>query len=261
MIKRQDVAFRWKQKDPDALASVYMHTVPNGRMYIGVTCRDPQLRWQRNGSAYRDIPVFFADIQKYGWDNIRHDIIFQTKDTDEAYAKEEELIREYKDKYGDLVYNVTFGRKHTDGYKKMISGLNKGKVLSDITKKKLSDTRIKLSGVPVVCWETGERFDSVTHATKFIGIKRTQNIFLACDHFPDYTIRGYHWYRADDDISEKEVPLIKAKTLPVRCKETGEVFTSSNAAAKAMNYSHPIRIVRICDGEKSKAARHSWEWA
>lgn len=143
MIKRQDVAWRWKPKDPDALASVYMHTVPNGRIYIGVTCRDPYLRWQHNGSGYRKQVEFFADIQKYGWDNIKHEVVFQTKDTNEAYAKEEELIRKYKDLYGDLVYNVTFGRFHTDEYKKLISNQNKGKHLSNEVKQKLRDARIK----------------------------------------------------------------------------------------------------------------------
>lgn len=261
MIKKQDVAWRWKQKDPDALASVYMHTVPNGRIYIGVTCRDPYLRWQRNGSGYRKQTEFFADIQKYGWDNIKHEVVFQTKDVDEAYAKEEELIRSYKDKYGDLVYNVCFGRMHTDGYKKLISNLNKGKHLSEEAKQKLSDARKKMFGVEIVCWETGEHFVGYKNAGEASNIKRFGNISTACKHFPDYTLGGYHWYRADDDISEKEIPLIKASTLPVCCVETGEIFPSSNEAAKAYNYSHPIRIVKICDGQKSKAAMHSWVWA
>lgn len=63
------------------------------------------------------------------------------------------------------------------------------------------------------------------------------------------------------NISEKEIPLIKASILPVCCIETGEVFSSCNEAAKAMNYSHPIRIARICDGLKATAAMHKWEWA
>lgn len=261
MIKRQDTAWRWKEKDPDTLASVYMHTVPNGRMYIGVTCRDPELRWQRNGSAYRDLPEFFADIQKYGWDNIKHEILFQTKDKEDAYAKEEELIRLYKDQYGDLMYNVTFGRKHTDGYKQLMSKLNKGKILTDATKEKMSKSRTERYGVPVVCWETGECFDNIRVAGEVFNIRRYRNIATACTHFPEYTIGGYHWYRKNDDISEKEVPLIKANTLPVRCVETGEVFASSKDAAKAMHFSHPIRIVKICDGAKARAAKHSWEWA
>ena len=261
MIKRQDASWRWKEKDPDALASVYMHTVPNGRMYIGVTCRDPELRWQRNGSAYRDLPEFFADIQKYGWDNIKHEILFQTKNKEEAYAKEEEYIRLYKDKYGDLMYNVTFGRKHTDSYKALISDLNKGKVTSEETKKKISDSRTELYGVPVICWETGERFQSYKQAADAHGIKRYANIPTTCDCFPNRTLGGYHWYRASDDISQKEIPLIKASKLPVRCIETGEVFNSCNDASKALNYSHPLRIVQICDGMDARAARHTWEWA
>ena len=261
MIKRQDVAWRWKQKDPDALASVYMHTVPNGRIYIGVTCRDPQVRWQRNGSAYRDAPEFFSDIQKYGWDNIKHEIVFQSKSADEAYAKEEELICEYKEKYGDLLYNIAIGRKHTSEYKQFVSKLNKGKAVSQYTRQKLSDARREKSGVDVVCWETGEHFPGYKKAGDAYNIKRFSNILTACKHFPDYTVAGYYWYRANDDIGDKEKLLIKACNLPVRCIETGEVFPSSNEAAKALNFSFPLRIVRICDGAKSTAATHTWEWA
>lgn len=261
MIKRQNVAWRWKPKDPDALASVYMHTVPNGRMYIGVTCRDPELRWQRNGSGYRKQTEFFADIQKYGWDNIKHEILFQSKDADEAYTKEEEFIRLYKEKYGDLVYNTTFGRKHTDKYKELISKLNKGKVTEESTKKKLSDARTSRFGTHVVCWETGEEFPSIKSAGESCGVSRWGNVLMACQCFPDRTIGGYHWYRANDDISQKEIPLIKASTIPVRCIETGEVFPSVNDAAKEINYSHPLRIVQICDGMNAKAAKRSWEWA
>lgn len=261
MIKRQDVAWRWKKKSPYALASVYKHTVPNGRIYIGVTCRDPQLRWQHNGSGYRKQTEFFADIQKYGWDNIKHEILFQSRDESEAYAKEEEYIREYKDKYGDLVYNITFGRMHTDAYKKFISERQKGVPLSKEQREKLSASRIAAYGVPVVCWETGEHFSSVTEAAKAHNIKTVTNIFLACDRFPDYTIAGYHWHRESDDISQREIPLVKANTLPVRCVETGEVYPSSIEAAKAIGFTLPLRIVSICDGAKSKAKKRTWEWA
>ena len=260
MIKRKDVAWRWKKKDPDAKASVYMHTVPNGRIYIGVTCRDPQLRWQRNGSGYRKQTEFFADIQKYGWDNIKHEILFQTTDTDEAYAKEEEYIRLYKDKYGSLVYNTTFGRKHTDQYKQRISELHKGVPMSNSAKEKASRTRIELYGTPVICWETKEYFSSMTEAAKSHGLPKPGNICTACNHFPVYTIGGYHWYRANDDIRDKEELLIKASSLPVRCVKTGEVYPSSNEAANAIGYSYPIRIVQICDGMNAKAAQSSWEW-
>lgn len=261
MIKRQNVAWRWKRKSPDAFASVYMHTVPNGRIYIGVTSRDPELRWQKNGSGYRKQTEFFADIQKYGWDNIKHEILFQSKDDDEAYAKEEEYIREYKAKYGDLVYNTVFGRMHTDQYKKYISLIQKGKTISKESKAKMSATRTAIAGRPVVCWETGDRFPSLKSAAEAYHIPKYGNILTACYRFPEYTIGGYHWYREGDDISQREIPLIKANTLPVRCVETGEVYPSSVEAARAIGFTLPLRIVSICDGAKSKAKSYTWEWA
>ena len=51
---------------------VYVHTnKANGKKYIGITCRNPEVRW-RNGAGYKRHPKFYAAIQKYGWDGFTH---------------------------------------------------------------------------------------------------------------------------------------------------------------------------------------------
>lgn len=69
---------------------VYVHTVPNGKMYIGET-KDPVRRWN-NGEGYDDNPNFYKDICLYGWNNIKHEIIAQYKSETDAKVCEGILI-------------------------------------------------------------------------------------------------------------------------------------------------------------------------
>lgn len=54
---------------------VYRHTSPNGKVYIGITSRKPEQRW-KNVNGYKDSPKFYNAIKKYGWDNFKHEILF-----------------------------------------------------------------------------------------------------------------------------------------------------------------------------------------
>ena len=76
---------------------VYMHTCPNGKKYIGITSQSPERRWQKGkGYAYGSNPYFYNAIEKYGWDNIEHTILFRNLTKEEAEQKEIELIKEHK---------------------------------------------------------------------------------------------------------------------------------------------------------------------
>lgn len=86
---------------------LYRHTSPSGKVYIGITSQyNVKLRWCR-GSSYKGCPYFYNAIIKYGWDNIRHEVLFS--DLEECRAKELEigLIRHYKNL--GISYNITNG--------------------------------------------------------------------------------------------------------------------------------------------------------
>ena len=53
---------------------VYKHTAPNGKVYIGITCRDPEERWA-NGKGYNG-QYFGRAVKKYGWENFSHEKLF-----------------------------------------------------------------------------------------------------------------------------------------------------------------------------------------
>lgn len=73
---------------------VYKHTVPNGKVYIGVTSYEPEIRWM-GGRGYKDNCEFFNAILKYGWDNIQHEILFDGLTKKEAFDIEAKQIALY----------------------------------------------------------------------------------------------------------------------------------------------------------------------
>lgn len=90
--------------------SVYMHTCPNGKVYIGITSINPLKRW-KNGQGYYKNDHFFKAIKNYGWDNIKHEILFVNLTEEEACQKEIELIASYNSNNPNYGYNNTIGGK------------------------------------------------------------------------------------------------------------------------------------------------------
>lgn len=88
--------------------TVYIHITPNNKRYIGITSRTVQKRWL-NGRGYKNNVYFYKAIQKYGWDNIKHIIIKQNLNKQEAVFLEQQLIESYKSNNPQFGYNITKG--------------------------------------------------------------------------------------------------------------------------------------------------------
>lgn len=90
--------------------TVYQHKNKiNSKVYIGITMQEPEKRWGTNGNNYKSSPHFFAAIQKYGWDNFEHNILFTNFTREEACVKEQELIKMYNSTDRNFGYNSTSG--------------------------------------------------------------------------------------------------------------------------------------------------------
>lgn len=87
--------------------TVYRHTSPSGKVYIGITGQKPRDRWGRNGRGYKRSPSFYNAILKYGWDNIVHEILYSNLTEQEAQNIEVSLINLYKSQ--NLSYNIANG--------------------------------------------------------------------------------------------------------------------------------------------------------
>ena len=73
--------------------SLYEHVFPNGKKYIGITT-DPKRRFANSGKGYSNNDRMSKAIEKYGWENVQHNIIESGLSRKEAAVKERELIEQ-----------------------------------------------------------------------------------------------------------------------------------------------------------------------
>ena len=110
---------------------VYRHIFPNGKSYIGITCAKPYHRRWRAGSSYYQQPKVYNAITKYGWENIKHEILYSNLSQDDANRIEQEMIAKYNSVENG--YNVSTGGGGTYGVpcseekKRKIGRANRGK--------------------------------------------------------------------------------------------------------------------------------------
>lgn len=206
---------------------VYKHTFPNQKVYIGITKMKPEYRWGHKGNGYYQHPFLMNAIQKYGWQNINHEILFDNLTKQEAEQKEIELIRYYKSnnrKFGYNIANGGFGslkwdkatllkisnsksgkkvseetRKKqsqslkgipkTESWKRKIGLGNKGKVM----KQKQKDIISKIHSKAILCIELNKVFKNVKEAAEYFGhFNRGTNIQNVVNN-QNRTAYGYHW--------------------------------------------------------------------
>lgn len=109
---------------------VYKHTTPSGKVYIGITSKRVEERWL-NGRGYVRNKHFYSAIKKYGWSNIKHEVICSGL-TREAACKEEKFyICLYNSNCPEHGYNLTSGGEsgavHNEESRLKLSASKKGK--------------------------------------------------------------------------------------------------------------------------------------
>ena len=87
---------------------VYRHVSPSGKYYIGIT-KDYKTRTRDKHLSYKNCPVFFNAIIKYGWENIKHEIIDYCDSVEQAEERERYFISLYKTTEREFGYNICAG--------------------------------------------------------------------------------------------------------------------------------------------------------
>lgn len=88
--------------------SVYIHTSPSGKKYIGITKQKPTARWGK-GRNYKNNTYFTAAIEKYGWENFTHEVLCEVPTLEEAKSLEIELIAKHRSDERAYGYNISKG--------------------------------------------------------------------------------------------------------------------------------------------------------
>lgn len=107
--------------------AVYVHVnLINGKKYFGITTVDPEKRW-KNGKGYSKNDHFTNAINKYGWKNFAHLVLYENIPIKIAKNIEEMLILEHMSYDPHFGYNKTYGgelEKHTKETRQKIGRKN-----------------------------------------------------------------------------------------------------------------------------------------
>lgn len=217
--------------------TVYMHTSPSGKRYIGITQQDVNKRW-KNGYGYKAQAYFYKSINKYGWDNFKHEILYDGLTKESAEQKEVELIAFYKSDDCNYGYNIEHGGnsigKMSNETKKKISEINKrenlteetlrkrsmaqrGRILSEETKKKMSElwydthqeskckrvSQYTRNGALLKTW------NSVREAGRSFNINGS--LISQCCSGNRKTAAGYIWKYENEELTQDEIYLRNKK--------------------------------------------------
>lgn len=188
--------------------TVYKHTGPSGKVYIGITKRRPSKRFD-NGNGYKHCPHFSAAIKKYGWDAFKHEIIETGLTKEEAERREIELIASLRSNDRQYGYNTDkggnapgrmseetkqkmrqhmlgdknptrkfghpfLGKKHSDESKMLMSAAARsriGRVVTPETRAKLRQSEKTRSVIDI---ETGIVYDGIHEAAEKTGLTATK---------------------------------------------------------------------------------------
>ena len=142
---------------------VYVHTFPNQKKYVGLTCMDATRRWN-DGAGYKNNQSMYADIEKYGWENIDHEIMCNELTQKQAAQLERSMIKVLKSNNPEFGYNHTAGGDTIFHYNKKNT-----KVKND----ELKDTKAKL------CLNLINKYFSEEQDAKYIVAKQIKNYNIA----------------------------------------------------------------------------------
>lgn len=217
---------------------VYKHTCPNGKVYIGISGQTPIKRF-RNGRGYHHNSHFTNAIAKYGWSNIKHEVLYDNLTKEEAEQKEVELIAYYKSNQRKLGYNLSvggesgrLGAKHSEETKQRLRELNKGNK-PFLGKRHTEETKEKMRMAKI-----GEKQTEETKQKRSVSLK---------GHIVT-------------DETRAKISNSKTNKKPVLCVELNNIYESVAMASRAINRATG-HIRQCCNGERNTCGGYHWEWA
>lgn len=220
--------------------TLYMHIFPNDKVYIGITCQKPESRWGKDGNAYQHNQYMQNAILKYGWNNIKHEILHTGLTKEAAEQKEIELIAKYKSNQREYGYNIENGGHVncvSDETKRKLSQIRKGRKLTQEQKMKIS------------CSLLGREVSQLTKKRISEALKGREATEEAKAKM-SIARKGKSSWNKGKELSQEHKTKLKAakahKTKKVLCVETNCVYESVRDAEKQLGLSHG-NLAKCCN--------------
>lgn len=256
---------------------VYMHTSPSRKVYIGITRTSVEQRWKK-GRGYKSQQYFWRAIQKYGWDNFKHEVLYENLTKSEAENMEIELIAQYKSNQKEFGYNIENGgsaagkisdetrKKISESHKGMLSP-NKGKPMSEEQKQKISKAKTGKSNGPRS--EETKRKISEANKGKVVSDetrKKISDIRKECwanDDYRQNQIEKHKWQTGENHpwfgkhhSEETKEKIRQANTkVYVWCIELNELFYGPEDVKRKLGID-ASDVRKVCKGLKQSAGKH-----
>lgn len=206
--------------------SVYKHTTPNNKVYIGMTCQKPEKRWNY-GKSYKENKYFNNAINKYGWKNIKHEILATNLTKEEAEELEIYFInKKYKSNNMKYGYNIEYG------------GCHNGKT-SEITRKRISEANKGKHNSPKTEFKKGH----ISIITEEIKQKISEKN------------KGKH-ASVRTEFKKGHKPLNARKVL---CIESDVIYDTIKKASEDTNVM-ACHISQVCNGKRKSAGKLHWKF-
>ena len=231
--------------------TVYKHTSPSGKVYIGITSVDVKDRWM-SGHGYRHNSYFENAIKKYGWNNIKHEILLTELSKDEAENAEIELIKQFNSNDRKYGYNIESGG-NSQG---RMSEETKDKIRKSRTGRKASlETRMKISNNSKrenLSQETLLKMSSAKKGRKLSESTRKKISNARMGHIVSEETRN--------KISIANKGKIDARRISVICVETGKIYHSMYEV-ELSGITTRSKVAEVCKGKRKTAGGYHWEYA
>lgn len=243
--------------------TVYAHVnKTNGKIYVGITGRDPSKRWGKNGCLYREKQTaFYNAIKKYGWDGFKHIELISGISEEMAKTIESELIKKYhtcvydENKNG---YNMDYGGAlirtgihPSDDTRNKMSVSRKGEKNFFYGKHHTPETKKLLSEINKARDNTGENnpFYGKHHTEevrKMLSKLASERTGVKNPNYGKHTLKGRKGHPLSDEVKQR---ISKARReRKSNCKQTycfnnNKIYESASQAAKETG---------VCDTEVSR---------
>lgn len=247
---------------------VYKHTAPNGKIYIGITGRDPLKRWAA-GYGYETQVYFWRAIVKYGWVNIKHEILLDNLSKEEAEQKEIEYIQKYKSNDINYGYNIDLGYDHLNSkeIRQKISETKKGKKWSE--RRRLAAIKYfeHLQGRTVYKYnkegDLVHTFNNVSSAARDAKISTET---LRSRLKSNKKISRYNYYYSYGKFEEMGIPFANGNYVkaPIDMYDMSmnyiKTFNSISDALRFLGHKGSGHISDVCKGKRLSFKGYIWRY-